>query len=196
MLGLLLAFVSFASLLACALVGERGPALIRVILPLRLPLAAAGLALALRRPRPGRLFVTLFFFVLGRTMHPDKFFVAIDEPEALPADAAPLAPDEKIVGVEVDGAARAYRLDTLARHHLINDELGGAPVLLSYCPLCKSGVAHDARLDDQRLIFRVAGFWRSLVSWFCSAAWQRRGFIGPAAWNDPPSARSRIGREA
>src|SRR2546428_12885914 len=114
------------------MVRERGPALIRAILPLRLPLAAAGLALALRRPRPGRLALTLLFFVLGRTMHPDKAFVAIDEPEALPADAAPLAPDEKVVGVEVEGAARAYRLATVARHHLINDRVpswrGGAAV--------------------------------------------------------------------
>ena len=43
-----------------------------------------------------------------------------------------MAPDEKVLGVAVNGEARAYPLRILSWHELVNDRIGGEPVLVSW----------------------------------------------------------------
>lgn len=71
-----------------------------------------------------------------------------------------LADDTVVVGVERAGTARAYPLSVLWYHEIVNDRFGG-PLLASYCPLCKSGVVADRRVDGRPTVFRVSGLlWR------------------------------------
>ena len=58
-------------------------------------------------------------------------------PPAEAAEEAGLDDAEEVVGVVVNGAARAYRLGALRdpRHHVVNDLVGGAPVSVAYCDL-------------------------------------------------------------
>ena len=65
--------------------------------------------------------------------------------------------DDRILGVEVNGAARAYPMGILWWHEVVNDTLGGEPLLLSYCPLTGSGIAFDPRVDGVELDFGVSG---------------------------------------
>lgn len=51
------------------------------------------------------------------------------------------------------GSAYAYPAKILNFHEIVNDELDGLPVLVSYCPLCRSGVVFDRRLDGRVLSF-------------------------------------------
>ena len=57
------------------------------------------------------------------------------EPPAVAAAAAGLDDAEEVIGVVVNGAARAYRLGSLRdpRHHVVNDLVGGTPVSVAYC---------------------------------------------------------------
>lgn len=55
--------------------------------------------------------------------------------------------------VAADGQAYAYPTKILNLHEIVNDELGGEPVLISYCPLCRSGIVYDRRLDGRTLSF-------------------------------------------
>ncbi|MFB6360981.1 MAG: DUF3179 domain-containing (seleno)protein, partial [Halobacteriales archaeon] len=71
-----------------------------------------------------------------------------------------LTDDAVVVGVERAGAARAYPLDILWFHEIVNDDFGG-PLIASYCPLCKSGIVAERRVDGEPTIFRVSGLlWR------------------------------------
>ncbi len=56
-------------------------------------------------------------------------------PPTVAAEAAGLDDAEEVVGVVVDGAARAYRLGAFRdpRHHVVNDMVGGVPVSVAYC---------------------------------------------------------------
>ena len=47
----------------------------------------------------------------------------------------------------------AYPVKILNLHEIVNDAIDGAPVLVSYCPLCASGVVYSRKLDGQVLIF-------------------------------------------
>lgn len=81
---------------------------------------------------------------------------AIDDPSF---DADPyVAPTDEVVGVEIDGDARAYPVKVLNYHEIVNDVVGGEPVAVTYCPLCDSGVAFSRRVANVTVSFRVSGW--------------------------------------
>ncbi len=47
-----------------------------------------------------------------------------------------------------DGQAYAYPARILDQHEIVNDELDGRAVLISFCPLCRSGIVYDRVLKD------------------------------------------------
>ncbi len=64
---------------------------------------------------------------------------------------------EPVVTLQVEGQARAYPLQILTWHEIVNDEIAGVPVSVTYCPLCNSAVAFDRRVGDQVLDFGTSG---------------------------------------
>jgi len=83
---------------------------------------------------------------------------AIDDPNFQSAGGADwLAADDLVIGVEIDGEAKAYPLRVLTLHEIVNDEVGGTPVAVTYCPLCRSGLVFDRRVGGTTLEFGVSG---------------------------------------
>jgi len=83
---------------------------------------------------------------------------SIDDPTFQSADAAGwLAAEDMVIGVEIDGEARAYPLRILNVHEIVNDELAGQPIAVTYCPLCRSGLVFDRRVAGETLSFGVSG---------------------------------------
>lgn len=71
---------------------------------------------------------------------------SIDRPQFLPlAKFVDIAPTEPVVGVVLNGDARAYPLRVLVWHEIVNDTVGNVPVTVTYCPLCNSAIAFDRR---------------------------------------------------
>lgn len=60
-----------------------------------------------------------------------------------------LTPDELILGVEINGDARAYPLRILDWHEVVNDVIGEVPVTVAYCPLCGTGVLYATKVDGR-----------------------------------------------
>lgn len=60
-------------------------------------------------------------------------------------EARYLDDSEPVFGVKVGGVARAYPLRILDWHEMVNDEVGGEPITISYCTLCRSAVLYSAR---------------------------------------------------
>jgi hypothetical protein len=67
-----------------------------------------------------------------------------------------LTDDATVIGIEADGRARAYPLSVLTIHEVVNDEFGG-PVLVTYCPLCRSGLVAARVVDGEPTTFAVSG---------------------------------------
>lgn len=84
---------------------------------------------------------------------------AIDRPKFVaPKDAdAWLNPKEPVLALEVNGDARAYPLQILTWHEIVNDVVGGRPVSVTYCPLCNSGIVFDRRIGDTTHDFGTSG---------------------------------------
>ncbi len=93
----------------------------------------------------------------------------IDDPTFVSvADAGEWLSDaEPVIALEVNGEAKAYPLQVLLWHEIVNDELGGTPVTVTYCPLCNSAVVFDRTLDGTVYDFGVSGNLRNsdLVMW-------------------------------
>ena len=83
---------------------------------------------------------------------------AINQPQFAPiSDATGLAATEPVIGLIVDGEAKAYPLSILIRHEIVNDVIAGVPVAVTFCPLCNTAVVFDARVGGDTLNFGVSG---------------------------------------
>lgn len=82
----------------------------------------------------------------------------IDKPRFDSADKASwLQDDDYVMGVLHNNVAKAYPIRVLVWHEIVNDEFNGAPLSITYCPLCGSGVVFDRRQADKVLDFGVSG---------------------------------------
>jgi len=82
---------------------------------------------------------------------------AIDQPRFVDAGRARLADADRILGIARNGIARAYPVRILNWHEIVNDRLGDEPIAVTYCPLCGTGIAFDARVGEQVARFGVSG---------------------------------------
>ncbi len=63
-----------------------------------------------------------------------------------------LSPREPVIAIDVHGDARAYPVQILIWHEIVNDTVGGVPVTVTYCPLCNTGIAFRRPTVDGRLL--------------------------------------------
>ncbi|WP_240137725.1 DUF3179 domain-containing (seleno)protein [Salinigranum salinum] len=87
---------------------------------------------------------------------PDWGDVAADSRYATAGNDA-LSPETTVVGVGTDTHARAYPITVLTRHEIVNDTIGGTPLAVTYCPLCRSGLVFERVVDGVRTTFAVSG---------------------------------------
>jgi hypothetical protein len=80
-------------------------------------------------------------------------------PPTLAAEDSGMRDDEEVIGVVVDGKARAYRLDPLRdrTRHLVNDLVGGVPVAVAYCDLSDCVRVYTDRRGSAPMDIAVAG---------------------------------------
>ena len=88
-------------------------------------------------------------------------------PDGIPAIDAPrfqavaavdwLRDREPVLALEIDGDARAYPIQVMTWHEIVNDTVGSAPVTVTYCPLCNSALAYDRRVGERVLDFGTSG---------------------------------------
>lgn len=110
----------------------------------------------------------------------------IHEPRFVAIDRADIGENEPVIGLIIDGDARAYPLRILLWHEIVNDTVAGVPVLVSYCPLCNSGVVFDRRLEGRVLQFgntgRIRHFDMVMYDLETESWWQQ--FLGEAIVGD------------
>jgi hypothetical protein len=83
---------------------------------------------------------------------------AIDRPRFLRAsDVDFLNPVEPVLALALGGEERAYPVQVLIWHEIVNDTVGGIPVAVTYCPLCNSALAFDRRAAGRVLDFGTSG---------------------------------------
>ena len=84
---------------------------------------------------------------------------AVDAPEfeSIAAGDDWIEDPEPVILFSHDGVSRAYPLSILIWHEIVNDEVGGQPVSITFCPLCNASIAFDRNFDGQVLDFGTTG---------------------------------------
>ena len=84
---------------------------------------------------------------------------AIDNPMFISNTEAAewLALNEPVVSLRVGNTAKAYPLQILIYHEIVNDKIDGRPVAVTFCPLCNASLVFDATVDDEVLDFGTTG---------------------------------------
>jgi hypothetical protein len=84
---------------------------------------------------------------------------ALTNPRVVTAEEgdAFMQPDHLVLGVVMNGEARAYPHNILWWHEIVNDVLGGVPVVVTYCPLTGSGIVFDPMVGGRHLNFGTSG---------------------------------------
>lgn len=90
---------------------------------------------------------------------PKDGILSIDNPKFWNIEQANkfLKDDDVVLGLEFEGEARAYPLRILNWHEIVNDTVNGKPVLITYCPLCYTGIAFKREINDVSVEFGVSG---------------------------------------
>ena len=93
----------------------------------------------------------------------------LDAPVFVSASEAPdyMSDDEPVISLEINGDRRAYPLAIMMKHEIVNDEVGGQLVTVTYCPLCNTGIAFDRTVGGRVFDFGTTGNLRNsnLIMW-------------------------------
>ena len=82
---------------------------------------------------------------------------ALDKPRFDSRESTPFSDDELILGVVINGEAKAYPYGILNWHEIVNDTIGGLPVTITYCPLCDTGITFERVVNGRTTTFGVSG---------------------------------------
>lgn len=88
---------------------------------------------------------------------------SIDDPQFVDQAEAEawLTGNEPVMALEIDGEARAYPLQIITWHEIVNDVVGEVPVAVTFCPLCNSAITFDRRFDGEVFEFGTSGLLRN-----------------------------------
>lgn len=83
----------------------------------------------------------------------------VDDPEfdSIGEASKWLNPREPVVAVSIDGETKAYPIQILIWHEIVNDSIAGIPLSVTFCPLCNATIVFDRRVDGKVLDFGTTG---------------------------------------
>ncbi len=129
--GLTIFALLLAGAVACTPAGAQGDGV-----PTPTPAISSATATTEATPLPGNLDSVTFIedgrVYTIRQLIPRDGISPIYEPQFVSAEEAPYRPDELVMGVEINGDARAYPVGVLQQREIVNDVVGGRPILVTW----------------------------------------------------------------
>jgi hypothetical protein len=88
----------------------------------------------------------------------------MDPPRVPAVEASHMRDDDLVLGISIEGLARAYPWWIMDGHHVANDTLGNRPILVVLCENCATGMAFDPVVGDRRLTFEVRAIYNGTIA--------------------------------
>jgi len=96
-------------------------------------------------------------YLFNFKMLAEKMFLQAEKIEFSTQTNNQLAGDRLVIGVENNGDAKAYPIEFLAYHHQVRDSVGGKPVMVTYCSVCRTGRVFEPVVNGKPEDFRLVG---------------------------------------
>lgn len=122
-------------------------------------LGAAG-AFRIRHKWMPIIMILLASFVIYQcnfVMSADAMFQQPQQLTMLPAAENKIKAERIVLGIENNGEAKAYPIQFLGYHHQVRDTVGGKPIMVTYCTVCRSGRVFEPLVNGKLEEFRLVG---------------------------------------
>ncbi|MGC4037514.1 MAG: DUF3179 domain-containing (seleno)protein [Chitinophagaceae bacterium] len=96
------------------------------------------------------------FYILNLRMAADHKFLQPGVKSFIPA-AKSLDKSKLVIGVVINGEAKAYPIQLIGYHHQVADTVGNQPVFITYCTVCRTGRVYSSLLHGRNETFRLVG---------------------------------------
>ena len=103
------------------------------------------------------LLLAAIVSMINFKMAADRMFIAPKSVVMVPADLNKVDTARLVVGVEIEGEARAFPLQFIGYHHQLRDTVAGQQVMVTYCTVCRTGRVFSPLVDGQAETFRLVG---------------------------------------
>ncbi len=103
-------------------------------------------------------FYFLIFYMFNYRYQADEMFLPIRRQQFMTAtDNKAVQGKQLVIGVERNGESKAYPVEVIGYHHQIRDSIGGEPVMVTYCTVCRTGRVFSPIVDGKVEKFRLVG---------------------------------------
>ena len=103
------------------------------------------------------LLYFLLFYVFTFKMEADKMFYQPTIIKLSTADSNTIGRDKLVIGIELNGEARAYPIQLIGYHHQVVDTINSIPVMVTYCTVCRTGRVFNPVVNGKYEKFRLVG---------------------------------------
>lgn len=103
------------------------------------------------------ILVGIVVFMINFKMAADHMFYQPEKKIMLPASANKVDPSRLVLGIKFNGEAKAYPISYLGYHHQVHDSIGGKPVIVTYCTVCRTGRVFEPMVKGKYDNFRLVG---------------------------------------
>jgi hypothetical protein len=174
-----------------------------------LVLIAAGAAFAWHTPGwkkygvPAALILAgVVVYAFNFKLSADHMFIAPRSVVMVPASESKVDTARLVVGVDVDGHARAFPLQFIGYHHQVRDTVAGRELMVTYCTVCRTGRVFSPAVDGRSEKFRLVGMdhFNAMFEDSTTRSWWRQAngeaIAGPAkgkVLGEIPSVQVKLG---
>jgi Protein of unknown function (DUF3179) len=109
-----------------------------------------GISLAL-------LFYLAVFYLFNFKFLADKMFYQPRSKVFATVAQNKVPTEQLVIGVTIRGEAKAFPIEIIGYHHQVRDSIGGEPVMVTYCTVCRTGRAFSPMVDNHVENFRLVG---------------------------------------
>ncbi|MEO5944625.1 MAG: DUF3179 domain-containing (seleno)protein [Ferruginibacter sp.] len=106
------------------------------------------------------LFVLLYagiFYLVNFKFLADKMFYQPKNKILATVTTNKIDSNKLVIGVQINGEAKAYPIEIIGYHHQVQDTVGGSPVMVSYCTVCRTGRVFSPFVNGKFEKFRLVG---------------------------------------
>jgi len=103
------------------------------------------------------IFYGVVFFFFNYRFEADKMFYQPKQKLFVTASTDTTNKNKLVIGVAINGEAKAYPIQIIGYHHQVMDTIGNSPVMVTYCTVCRTGRAFSPFVNGKMETFRLVG---------------------------------------
>lgn len=105
----------------------------------------------------GLIFFVLVFYFFNFRFLAEKMFYQPGNKTFAETNSNTIKEDKLVIGVEINGEAKAYPIQLIGYHHQVRDTIGNTPVMVTYCTVCRTGRVFSPVVNGKNETFRLVG---------------------------------------